>query len=158
MARRKSFFDEIEKMLERFKRLFEEQEETYGLNGLRRCSSTMYFMTVTYDHYGRPVVRVSTQGDVGVSEIEKYVKERYPSAKIIWESEDDGSSIKPLSVEDNHVREVSIQEHSDLKQARRLRGTDIIELNSNKPRIYEVEIEDESKNKKSRGWYDIKVD
>ncbi|TDA34279.1 hypothetical protein DSO06_05770 [Candidatus Nezhaarchaeota archaeon WYZ-LMO8] len=156
MTRRKSFFDEINEMFERFKKLFEEHEDTSGLESFKQSSSTMYSITVTYDNYGRPIVKVSAQGGVDRSQIERHIKEKYPNAKIVWEGESYRSHIKPI--EESHVREVSIEEQSDLKQTRRPRGAEIIELDSKKPRIYEVKIEDEGENKKRRKWYDIKVD
>ncbi|MEM0083261.1 MAG: hypothetical protein QW102_01935 [Candidatus Nezhaarchaeales archaeon] len=156
MVRRRSFFDEINEMFERFKRLFEEHEGTYSFEGFKQSSSTMYSITVTYDNYGRPIVKVYAQGGVDRSQIERYIKDRYPNAKIIWESEDYRSHIKPI--DESHVREVSVEKQSDLRLTRRSREAEIVELDSKRPRIYEVKTEGESENKKSGKWYDIKVD
>lgn len=154
MTRRKSFFDEIEEVFKRFKRLLEEHDETCGLESFGHSSLSMYSITVTYDHYGNPVVRVSAQGNIDRREVERYLRERYPNAKIVWES--DKPRIK--HVEENHVKEASAQDHSDLKLTRRARGAEVVEVDSKKARIHEVKIEDEGENKKDRRWYDVKVD
>ncbi|MEM4818314.1 MAG: hypothetical protein QXW95_05895 [Candidatus Nezhaarchaeales archaeon] len=156
MTRRKSFFDEIEEMFERFKRLFEEHEGTYALEGFKQGPSSMYSITVTYDDSGRPIVMVSARGDVDKREIERYIRERHPNAKIAWKDEGCRSHVKPI--DGGHVREISVEEQSSLKRTRRPREAEIVELDSRKTRIYEVKIEDESEDKKSRRWYDIKVD
>lgn len=156
MVRRKSFFNEIDEIIKRFEVLFDEQEEIYGLEGFGRSFSSRYSIIVTYDDHGKPIVRVSAQGDIDKSEMERYIKERYPNAKIVWEDGDVRSHVKP--VEDNHVREVFDQEHSAFQRTKRPRESEIVELNSKKPRIYEVKMEGRSEGKSGREWYDIKVD
>lgn len=98
------------------------------LEGFRRSFSSTYSITVTYDNYGRLIVRVPGWGDIDESEPERYIKERHPDAKIVWESEDIKSHVK--TVEDSHVREISVQERSVFKRTRRPQGSEIVELDS----------------------------
>ena len=134
--RRRGFFDEI----------FEEFEAFKG------GALSTYSIFVTYDDYGRPVVRVSVQGDVNREELEKYLRERYPSARIIWEGGPEGRSVS----EGGHVREVTIEEVEDSKQ-RRPKGVEIREVEVKKPKVHEVKVEDE-RDEERRKWYDIKVE
>jgi hypothetical protein len=138
--RHKSFFDEI------FKRF----DELFGGIGELEGSASMYSISVTYDEYGRPVVRVSTQGDVNKRELEEYLRERYPNAKIIWEGESEG-----VSASGGHVGEVVIDESESSRQ-RRPRGIEIREVDTRKPKIVEVKVESEEE--RGRKWYDIKVE
>ena len=151
--RRRGFFDDI---FRKFDELFEriEEEITEGLAGyedFKRGFSSMYSVTVIYDEYGRPIVKVTAQGDVDRREIEEYVRSRYPNAKIVWEGEERPLHIKPI--EESHVREVQIEETEKPRQ--RPRGTEIIEVDSKKPKVYEIKIEDDEKGKK---WREIKIE
>jgi len=137
--RRRGFFDEI---FEGFEELFE------GIEASEGSTSSMYSISVTYDDYGRPVVKVSARGNVDRRGLEKYLRERYPGAKIVWEG---GPEEGPVGG-GGHVREVTIEEVEDSKQ-KRSGGVEIKEVG--RPRIFEVKVEDGEKGKK---WYDIKVE
>jgi len=138
--RRKSLFDE---MFERFEEFFE------GVGGLERGSG-MYSISVTYDECGRPVVRVSAQGDVDRKRLEEYLRERYPDAEIVWECGPEGRSTAG-----GHVKEVVIDEVEGSRQ-RGPRGVEIREVGVKRPKIVEVKVEGEEEGK--RKWYDIKVE
>jgi len=141
--KRRGFFDEI---FERFEELFEEVEAFKG------GFSSSYSISVTYDDYGRPIVRVSAQGDVDRRELEEYLRGRYPNAKIIWEGEAEGRPISGGGHVREHVKEVTIREVENSRP----RGVEIREVEAKRPKIYEVKVEDEEGGK--RKWYDIKVE
>ncbi len=139
--RRRGLFDEI---FDRVEELFEE------MGAFRGSSSTMYSISVTYDDYGRPVVRVSVQGDVDRGELERYLREAYPNAKIVWEGEPEEGAAGG-----GRVREVAIEEVEGSKQ-KRSRDVEIREVDAKRPRIVEVRVEDEKE--KGRKWHEIKVE
>ena len=143
--KRRGFFDEI---FDRIEEMFEE------VGAFKGGFSSSYSISVTYDDYGRPIVRVSAQGDVDRRGLEEYLRERYPNAKIIWEREAEGRPISGGGHVREHVREVTIREVEDSRQ--RPRGVEIREVEAKRPKIYEVKVEDERKEK--RKWYDIKVE
>ena len=148
--KRRGFFDEI---FERFEELFDKVEAFKG------GFSSSYSISVTYDEYGRPIVRVSAQGDVDRRELEEYLRERYPNAKIIWEGGAEGRLIGGGGRIREHVREVAIKEVEDSRQ--RPKGVEIREVETKKPRISEVKVEGEGEEKGKEGkkkWYDIKVE
>lgn len=143
--RRRGFFDDIFREIdELFERIEERMSEGFsGFSDFKGFGS-MYSITVTYDDYGRPIVRVSAQGDVDRREIEESIRSRYPNAKIVWEGEGGGKvHIKPIE-ESTHVREVEVSD----TMKRRPRGTEIIEVDSKKPKVYEIKIEDDEKDRK----------
>jgi len=127
--KRRGFFDEV---FERFEELFEEVEAFKG------GFSSSYSISVTYDEYGRPIVRVSAQGDVDRRGLEEYLRGRYPNAKIIWEGEAEGRSISGGGHVREHVKEVAIREVEDSRQ--RSRGVEIREVEAERPKIYEVKV------------------
>jgi len=148
--KRRSFFDEI---FERFEELFDEVEAFKG------DFSSSYSISVTYDEYGRPIVRVSVQGDVDRRELEEYLRERYPNAKIIWEGGAEGRPIGEGGHVREHVREVTIREVEGSRQ--RPKGVEVREVETKKPRIFEVKVEggrEEKRKEEKRKWYDIKVE
>ena len=159
--RRKGFFDDIFRRFdELFERLEEEMEE--GIRGFEgEFGSGMYSITVTYDNYGRPVVKVQAQGNVDKKAIEDYLRERYPNAKIEWVGEKPKEHVRIVE-SSKEKTEIPVKEE---EPKHRLRGTEIIEVDSKKPKIVEIPIEsdeekkrEESKDKKKRGWYEIKVE
>ena len=151
--RRRGFFDDIfRKFDELFERIEEEITEGFaGYDDFKRSFSSMYSVTVTYDKHGRPIVKVEAQGDVDRREIEEHIRSRYPNAKIVWEGEEKPLHIKP--VEESHVKEIQEEETERPKQ--RPWGTEIIEVDSKKPKVYEIKIEDNEKGKK---WREIKIE
>ena len=158
--RRKGFFDDIFRRFdELFKRLEEEMEE--GLRGFEgEFGSGMYSITVTYDGYGRPIVKVQAQGNVDKKAIEGYLRKRYPDAKIEWVGEEPKEHVRIVEP----FKEKTEMPVKEEEPKRRLRGTEIVEVDSKKPKIIEIPIEgeeerrEESKDKKKRGWYEIKVE
>jgi hypothetical protein len=140
--RRKDFFDE---MLERFEELFKE------VGAFRGGASSMYSISMTYDDYGRPVIRVSAQGDVNKEELGKYLRERYPNAKIVWE----GGPEERSTGREGHIREVTIEEGESLRQ-KRARGVEIKEVDVKRSKVVEVKVEEGREER--RKWYDIKVE
>lgn len=74
-----SFFDEI------FDSSFEEL-----FSGVPGEGASGYSITVTYDEFGKPVVRVKTYGGVDEAELRRSIKEKYPGARV------EGLESKPL--------------------------------------------------------------
>ena len=132
--RRKSLFDE---MFEGFEELFENVESLEG-------GTSMYSISVTYDEYGRPVVRVSAQGDVNKEELEKYLRKMYLNAKIVWEGGPEGRSTTR-----GHIKEIVIDEVEGSRQ-RGPRSVKIREVDVERPKIVEVKVEGEEEGE--RKW------
>lgn len=67
---------------------FDEEDFLFGQEPVEGGSG--YSISVTYDNSGKPVVQVSTRGDVDVAELRKDIEQRYPGARI------EGLEKKPL--------------------------------------------------------------
>lgn len=68
--------------------LFEEKD--FPFDDSSPSSGSEYYISVTYDEQGKPIVRAKTHGYVGVNELGKDLEEECPGARI------DGLKEKPL--------------------------------------------------------------
>jgi len=67
---------------------FDEEDFLFGREPVEGGSG--YSISVTYDESGKPVVQVTTHGDMDVAELRRDIEQRYPRARI------EGLEKKPL--------------------------------------------------------------